>query len=259
MKSIEVLGLLEAVASEQWGIITAAQAQREGVTRLQLSRLTESGMLERVRRGIYLLPSAQYGPLMDIQIAWVSLDPGVLPSERWDSPHIVSVSHESASLIHQIGNLIPNKYSFSSKKRKQSAQKDIHIHINRELMPGEIDNVDGLPVTSVERTICDLAEKAIEFDYLAMIVVDGLRKEGVRLSVLADKLDKSASTYGVSSGQKLIQACQEEAEAEEDSEERFDRYVSDLIRRTNSSSDFASEQMRELTRGLSTAAMSEQM
>lgn len=37
MKSLEALQQLEFLAAGQWGIITTAQAQREGISRLQLN------------------------------------------------------------------------------------------------------------------------------------------------------------------------------------------------------------------------------
>lgn len=60
MKSLEALQQLEFLAAGQWGIITTAQAQREGISRLQLNRLAERGTLSRARRGVFsfLLPSS---------------------------------------------------------------------------------------------------------------------------------------------------------------------------------------------------------
>ncbi|AIK84112.1 hypothetical protein CGLAR1_02290 [Corynebacterium glutamicum] len=226
MKQIEVLETLESAASEQWGIITTSQAQREGITRLQLGRLADKGVLTRVRRGMYLLPSSQFGPLTDIRVAWVSLDVGQFPDERWEEEDKIVVSHESAALIHQLGDLIPKKLTFSSTSRKQTLQDDIHIYNNRDISSQDVSNVGGLPVTSVILTVTDLAKKKIEFSYLASIVVDALRKENVRLKDIAESLNEVSLSYGFSSGLQLVQACQEEAEADEDREEKAERYLS---------------------------------
>lgn len=229
MKAIKVLELLESLASDQWGIITTAQAHREGITRLQISRLTDGGVLTRARRGVYLLPSAQYGPLTDIRTAWVSLGPDRFPFERINSADNVYVSHESAALIHQIGDLIPDRLSFSTASRKQTGQRDIHIYNYRGVEPGDIDNADGLPVTSVERTVAALASTKIEFSYLATLVTDALCKEGVRLNNLAARLDESAPAYGFQSGRQLLEACQDEAESDDDRQERYERVANDFI------------------------------
>ncbi|MDO5099382.1 MAG: type IV toxin-antitoxin system AbiEi family antitoxin domain-containing protein [Corynebacterium sp.] len=214
MKNIEVLEALELAASEQWGIITTAQAQREGVSRLQLGRLADKGVVMRVRQGVYLLPSAQHGPFTDIRVAWVALGGDLFPDERWELEEKLVVSHESAALIHRIGDLIPAKLTFTSTTRKQTSRDDIYIYVNRGVSWADVVNVDGLPVTSVERTVADLATKKIEFGYLATIVVEALQKEGVRSKTLSTKLDGVAGAYGFTSGQELVLECQKQAETE---------------------------------------------
>lgn len=235
MKSTNVLETLEAAASSQWGIITTAQAESEGITRLQLGRLAEQDIVTRVRRGIYLLPSAPYGPHTDIHLAWISLGSGQFPDERWESADKTVVSHASAAFIHNIGDLIPHRNEFSTTGRKQTAQDDIRIYNNRELDPNEIQNIRGLPVTTVERTVSDLAEQKIEFGYLATLVADSLQKEGVRFKVLAEMLNSAAPEYGFANGQRLVQACRDAAESDEDREEILDRYISELTNSTRTS------------------------
>ena len=229
MKGLDALDHLESLASDQWGIITTAQAEREGVSRLQLSRLAERGTLERVRRGVYLLPSAGYGPLTDIRVAWVSLEPGLFPLERLTADEAIYVSHESAALIHGIGDLIPTRQTFSATGRKQTSQKDIRIHNHRSVSPGDTTDVEGLAVSSIGRTIADLAETRIEFNYLATAVTDALRKEGVRIRDLAKRLDPSAPVYGFQTGADLLQACQVESPSDEDRKEEFHRFLSGVL------------------------------
>ena len=90
----DALSTLEMIASDQWGIVTTAQAAREGITRLQLSRLTQRGDLQRARQGVYLLPSHQGGPQDGIRAAWLSLEPKSFIDERWDERAPLVVSHE---------------------------------------------------------------------------------------------------------------------------------------------------------------------
>lgn len=209
-------------------IITTAQAESEGITRLQLGRLAEKGIATRVRRGIYFLPSAQYGPYTDIHLAWISLGSGQFPDERRESADKTVVSHAAAAFIHSIGDLIPHLNEFSTTGRKQTTQDDIRIYNNRELDPSEIQDIRGLPVTSVERTVSDLAEQKIEFDYLATLVADSLQKEGGRFKVLAEMLNGVAPTYGFATGQRLVQACRDTAESDENREEILERLTGEV-------------------------------
>ncbi|MBF4547001.1 type IV toxin-antitoxin system AbiEi family antitoxin domain-containing protein [Corynebacterium afermentans subsp. lipophilum] len=225
MKQAEVLATLETVASDQWGIVTTAQAGREGVERLQLSRLAEKGDLDRARHGVYLLPSHQAGPEDEIRAAWLSLEPKKFIDERWEDEWPVVVSHESAARIHGIGRLIPPKLTFSTGGTKQTRQQGIRIYTRRELAEADIVSVNGLPVTSVTRTVGDLAEQKIERGYLADLVADALRKENVRIDDLAEKLTPAARSYGAKTGMQLVSELSAEASSVEDIVERRNRFV----------------------------------
>lgn len=225
MKRADVLATLEMVASDQWGIVTTGQAGREGIERLQLSRLVERGDLDRARHGVYLLPSHQGGPHDEIRAAWLSLEPKKFIDERWEDEHPVVVSHESAALIHGIGRLIPPKFTFSTGGTKQTRQQGIRIYTRREIPETDIVSVDGLPVTSVTRTVADLAEAGIERDYLADLVADALRKEDVRIDELANELEPAARAYGAKAGMQLVSELNEVAASLEDIVERRNRFV----------------------------------
>ncbi|MGS2664592.1 type IV toxin-antitoxin system AbiEi family antitoxin domain-containing protein [Corynebacterium glucuronolyticum] len=204
MGSGNILENLETIASDQWGIVTTAQAQREGITRVQINRLVQKGVLYKSSHGVYYLPSASMGALSDIQASWISLDPKHFLSERWeDGPKIV-VSHESAAAIHHIGNLIPQADTFSAIIRKQTSRSGIKILSNQKIDSEDIVNVDGLPVTSVKRTVVDLAAQRIEREYLSMIVADALEKEDVGYLSLASRLNKYCTHYGATSGRELV-------------------------------------------------------
>ncbi|STC69147.1 type IV toxin-antitoxin system AbiEi family antitoxin domain-containing protein [Corynebacterium pilosum] len=201
----EVIEVLVLAASAQWGIISTAQAERESVSRVRLGRLASEGVIERDRQGVYFMPSVGYGPLLSLCSAWVSLDPALYPDERWSQETLPAVvSHESAALVHGIGDLIPAKHFFISQKPKQTTQKDIRIHLRRDITRAEVTLREGLPVTSVVRTVADLADKGIEFDYLATIISDALKKGDVEQSELEEALNAHAASYGFDNGRHLL-------------------------------------------------------
>lgn len=205
MKIGDALEILETIGSDQWGIVTTAQAQREGISRLQINRLAQKGVLQKDSQGVYFLPSAPMGPSAQIQASWISLDPKHFLSERWeDGPKIV-VSHESAAAIHGIGNLIPQADTFSATIRKQTSRTGIKILSNQDIDRDDIANIDGLPVTCVEKTVADLAAQRVERDYLSIIVADALEKEGVGFLSLASRLDEYSAHYAATSGRQLAE------------------------------------------------------
>lgn len=225
MKQAEVLSTLVTIASDQWGIVTTAQAGREGVKRLQLSRLAEKGYFDRARHGVYLLPSHKAGPQDEIRAAWPSLEPKKFIDERWEDEWPVVVSHESAARIHGIGRLIPPKLTFSTGGTNQTRQQGIRIYTRREIPEMDIVSVDGLPVTSVARTVGDLAGQKIERGYMADLVADALRKENVRIDDLAEKLEPAARPYGAKTGMQLVSELSAEASSVEDIDELRKRLV----------------------------------
>lgn len=114
--------------------------------------------------------------------------------------------------------------------RKQTSQDDIHIFINRKISEAEVSNLAGLPVTSVERTVADLAASKIERSYLATLVTDALRKKGVRFKTLASYLDPFAAYYRSNSGRNLLDEFQQETMPIEDKADLLDQF-DDLLAR----------------------------
>lgn len=247
MRRFDVLETLELAASDQWGIITTAQAEREGITRLQLSRLAEDGALRRARRGVYLLPSHSDGPLTDLQTAWISLEPSLSPLERREVDPLVA-SHQSAAMAHRIGNQIPARHFFSAASKKKTSQKDIHVYSPREIPRGDIVYVHGLPVTSVQRTIADLAAQQTERQYLSLLVADGAKKEDITLRSLADSLEPHARAYGARSGEDLVIALEEEGSSGEDRALKVDdlRILAKLGRQRMASEDHIIQLARQI-------------
>src|SRR5664280_1623351 len=54
------------IAAGQWGLLTTAQAVHEGISRLQLARLADAGVLQRVGRGVYATTSSAVEHLAQI-------------------------------------------------------------------------------------------------------------------------------------------------------------------------------------------------
>lgn len=185
MRESHVLEELEMFGSSQWGLVTAAQARALGVERLWLSRMSTRGMLQRIRHGVYALPSARYGPVQDLQAAWLATEASLFADERLKVEDPVVVSHVSAAGVHQLGDLLAARHEFSSPARRQTTQKDLRFH-RCEVPARDITWVDGLPVTSVARTVGDLAATATDFDHLAGVVRDAVQDHHIKVSDLAE-------------------------------------------------------------------------
>lgn len=203
MRAVDVLEALELLGSSQWGLVTALQAQEAGVSKMRLSRLAEGGTLQRVRHGVYALPSAGSHPLQALRAAWLATN--TKPAADWP---VAVVSGESAAAVHGLGDLLPSKYEFTTAVRRQTSQTDVRYR-KRVLPSQDSARVDGLPVTTVARTVADLAAAQTDFDHLAAVVYDALTGSSVTSSQLVEALEPAAGRFGYADGSAALTALLE--------------------------------------------------
>lgn len=191
------------LAAGQSGLLTAAQAGREGVTRLRLARLADAGVLERVTQGVYAVAGAD-DEHQALRAAWLALDPARTAEERLVDPATCGVvSHTSAAGLHDLGDLLADRPEFTFPYRKQSIR---HIRLHQADLPSsDVTLVDGLPVTTVERTIADLLRDRHDPEHVAQIAGQAARRGVVDLSSLAEHLEPLARRHGQRDGAALAE------------------------------------------------------
>ena len=199
----DVVVTLEELGALQWGLVTTGQAENYGISRVTLGRLRDDDVIHQVRRGVWALPSADHGPLQGLRAAWLSTRSRELASERLHGDDEVVVSHVSAAAVHSLGNLIPQRYEFTSERRRQTSQADLRFH--RAAVTGDVHVVDGLPVTSIPRTVEDIAKGGADLDHLGSIIRDSLAAPDVAMEDLADRLDAVAVRHGYDDGAALVE------------------------------------------------------
>lgn len=156
-------------AEAQAGYFTAQQAVAAGMDRSTLRHHARpGGRYERVRRGLYRLrhfPSSSHEHVM---AAWLPLrDAGAV------------VSHESALELHGLSDVIPNAVHLSlpRSERGQRRRTGVRLHtLNRPPTKAEVRAVDGLPVTSPERTVVDSLEAGVQPEQVEMAIGQALER-----------------------------------------------------------------------------------
>ncbi|MEV0287245.1 MULTISPECIES: type IV toxin-antitoxin system AbiEi family antitoxin domain-containing protein [unclassified Kribbella] len=201
MRAVDVLESLELLGSSQWGLVTTAQASEVGVSKMQLSRLADRGTVQRVRHGVYALPSANTGPLQGVRAAWLATG-----SQPAGNQPLAVVSGESAAAVHGLGDLLPSRYEFTTAVRRQTTQPDTRYR-KRDLPDADVSWVNGLPVTTVARTVKDLATVGIDFDHLAVAVRDAVTTTDVTYDALAQALESAAERFRSPDGNALLVAA----------------------------------------------------
>jgi predicted transcriptional regulator of viral defense system len=145
-----VLGRLFEIAESQAGYFSARQATAASVSRQALSHhAREGGSVIRVRRGLYRLrdfPSSQREHLV---AEW--LDTG--------QPIDAVLSHETAAELHDLTDLIPSTVHMTASRRNTGRRvpHGVKLHFVTDGVPAdERTERNGIPLTTVERTIVDL-------------------------------------------------------------------------------------------------------
>lgn len=132
-------------------VITNKEAEELGYTRHNLSELTKSGQLERLRPGLY-------------QLKGKVIDDFVLISSN--SNRII-FSHQTALYLHDLSDRTPNVFHISvpqgyNASHIKNRYKDLQVHYVKkdlyELGKTEIKSPQGnfISVYDIERTICDI-------------------------------------------------------------------------------------------------------
>jgi predicted transcriptional regulator of viral defense system len=213
---VEVLVKLGGWTAEQWGLVTSAQAGQEGIDGAQLGELTQAALLTRVGGGVYRLAGAPPTEHLEIKVAWLRLDPSTPAWSRMaQDRHSGVVSHSSACRMHQLGDLPSEAVEILVQGKLTDGEQGVRLHHDR-IAPSDITVVDGLPVTTVERTITDLLQAGLDGGHVGAVIADAERDHLVSINALAGRVAPFARSYGLSAsagGQDLIdhlmtQACE---------------------------------------------------
>jgi predicted transcriptional regulator of viral defense system len=190
--------VLAELAAEQWGLLTSAQAAERGVSNQALAQLHRAGALERLAHGVYRLTGAPGGELDELRGAWLGLSPKLTAGDRLRHPDAI-VSFRSAARVHRLGDLDADRHEFTVDRRRTSRRTDIRFH-RGHLADRDWRLVNGLPTTTITKTVADLASVNTDGGHLAGVVRDAITAQGIDADVLADELRPYAHRYGLKLG-----------------------------------------------------------
>jgi predicted transcriptional regulator of viral defense system len=138
---------LYELAESQSGYFTTAQAADGGVTRQLLAYHCAAGNLDRVAHGIYRLRRFPARPFEDLIVACL-----------WAGPDAV-VSHETALAVYELGDAMPPTIHLTVPRPFRGRRAGVRIHPGA-LPAKDRSSYNGVPVTSIERTLIDVATQS---------------------------------------------------------------------------------------------------
>jgi predicted transcriptional regulator of viral defense system len=159
---------LYRLAESQAGYFTAGQAITAGMDRSTLRHHARpGGRYERVRRGLYRLRHFPSSPHEHVVAAWLGLQADAV------------VSHESALELYELSDVIPTAIhvSLPRAKRGQRPRAGVRFHtLDKPPGASEAGTVNGVPVTTPERSIVDSLEAGTQPDQIDMAIRQALER-----------------------------------------------------------------------------------
>jgi len=142
-------GALEArialLAARQCSAFARAQALDLGATDPLVQRRVKVGVWRRPYSGVYAIAGSERTWLQDVWCAFLATGPAAV------------VTHESALHLHGI-DLVPRRPITLTVPHGGRARLDgVFVHQIDDLKPHRVTAVSGLPVSTVERTVVELA------------------------------------------------------------------------------------------------------
>ncbi|SDF88644.1 Transcriptional regulator, AbiEi antitoxin, Type IV TA system [Lentzea fradiae] len=217
MKRVEALQVVGEIAADQWGLFTTQQADAAGVNRTTLTRLVSAGIVDHVARGVHLVVAAGTPNHLEEKSAWLRLAPSRRAWERDAADQDNGVlSHRTACVLHELGDIPAPQVEMTVPRRRTTRVPGIRLH-RGDLARHEITTThDGLPVTTVERTIKDLLVARVDGGHLGGVLNDALLRRLVDVRRLLAVLADCAPAYGIdrNDGLRLLQHLLHQAGAD---------------------------------------------
>lgn len=155
-------GLYE-IAENQAGYFAANQASDVGFSWERLSSNTKNGLFQRVARGVYRLARYPGSAFEDLFVAWLRTGRNGV------------ISHESALSVYELSDVLPGETHVIVPRTASRRRKGIRQHTT-QIAPDEITRHEGLPVTTVPRTIADVAISGLAEELVQQAIREALQR-----------------------------------------------------------------------------------
>jgi predicted transcriptional regulator of viral defense system len=177
------------IAEENDGLLTTKQAREAGIAGSVLARLAQRGRLERATRGVYRIPHFPINRFSQYReaVLWVRADSG---------PRNIALSHSTALAVYGISDASPASVQITVPRKtrlRRRHPKWVKVH-RADLQPGDVTVHEGLPITTVDRTVSDILALTGQIE-LVRQAVSAARREGYINSNEARRLNRRVDRF----------------------------------------------------------------
>ncbi len=154
---------LYELAEPQAGYFTAAQAQTVGFSRPLLVYQVKVGRFLRVAHGIYRLAQFPHSLFEDLYAAWLRAGAAAV------------ISHESALAVYGLSDHLPSAVHLIVPRTASRRRTGLCLHTHR-LERQDITRREGLPLTTVPRTLADVAVSGLAEELIVQATQEALQR-----------------------------------------------------------------------------------
>lgn len=169
---------LARLAEEQAGYFTAAQALEVGYSYQSQHYHARRGNWQRVGRGIFRIFEWPHGE-HDEYALW----------SLWAGDE-AAISHQTALEVHRIGEFNPARVHLTVPPGFRRTAKGVTVH-HATLRPDEIEQRTGFNVTTLTRTLIDVAASGVDGDQLQRAIAEAFDARLVTPRQLRDSAEEA--------------------------------------------------------------------
>ena len=148
---------LYQIAEGQAGYFIARQASQAGFSWGLLSSHAKRGLFDRVANGIYRLKRFPASSYEDLSIALLRTGPQSV------------LSHESALALYELTDALPTQVHITVPRTASRRREGIRLH-TKAIKAAETTTREGLRVTTVPRTIADVAAAGLAEEFVSQAI-----------------------------------------------------------------------------------------
>jgi very-short-patch-repair endonuclease/predicted transcriptional regulator of viral defense system len=196
------------LADRQHGVVALRQLLALGLGPGAIKYRVVSGRLHLVHPGVHAVGRRQ--------LEWR----GVLIAAVLACGPRAVLSHRSAARLWGVRPDNRRDVDVTVPSRGACRRKGIQPHCVRSLDPRDITKIDGIPVTTLPRTLLDLAE-VVPKDHVVKALTEAERQQIIDLRVLEAQMKRSPGRRGLKPLREILADAVIEPETREEFEHRF--------------------------------------
>jgi very-short-patch-repair endonuclease len=183
---------ISAIAAKQRGRVRRRQLLGAGITKAMIRTRLNSGYLTPVHNGVYVVGHTAPVPLGDETAALLAVGDDA------------ALSHVTAGVLYEVLRVRDGTPIHVTSPHPRLQRKGIVVHRSRTLTPADVTVKDGLPITSVARTLLDIAEM-LPVRETEWALDEALGRKLVTLREIRDLIARSGGRRGAGILKRLIE------------------------------------------------------